>query len=197
MADGAKNKVKYGLRNVYYAKATIAADGSATFATPVAIPGAVSLSLDAEGEITPFRADNIDYWTSSSNNGYSGDLELALVPEAFKTDILNFVKDTKGVLYETADGNPTHFALLFQFEGDVKATKHVMYNCVATRPSVGGETTPTGGIEPQTETLSITAASIYVAALNKDIVKASTTEEGDETTYNGWTTAVYVPGASA
>lgn len=193
MADGAKNKVKYGLRNVYYAKATIAADGSATFATPVAIPGAVSLSLDAEGEITPFRADNIDYWTSSSNNGYSGDLELALVPEKFKTDILNFVKDDKGVLYETADGNPTHFALLFQFEGDVKATKHVMYNCVATRPTVGGETTPTGGIEPQTETLSITAASIYVASLTKDIVKASTTEDGDETTYNGWTTAVYVP----
>lgn len=193
MADGAKNKVKYGLRNVYYAKATIAADGSATFGTPVAIPGAVSLSLDAEGEITPFRADNIDYWTSSSNNGYSGDLELALVPEKFKTDILNFVKDDKGVLYETADGNPTHFALLFQFEGDVKATKHVMYNCVATRPTVGGETTPTGGIEPQTETLSITAASIYVASLTKDIVKASTTEDGDETTYNGWTTAVYVP----
>lgn len=197
MPDNPKNKVKYGLKNVYYAVATIAANGAATFGTPVAIPGAVSLSLEAEGEITPFRADNIDYWTSSSNNGYSGDLEVALVPESFKTDVLNMVKDNKGVIYETTDGNPTHFALLFQFEGDVKATKHVMYNCVATRPTVGGETTPTGGIEPQTETLEITAASIYVASLDKDIVKASTTEDGDATTYNGWTSAVYVPAAAA
>lgn len=197
MPDTPKNKVKYGLRNVYYAVAAIAADGSATFGTPVAIPGAVSLSLDAEGEITPFRADNIDYWTASSNNGYSGDFELALIPESFKTDVLNMVKDSKGVLYETTTGNPTHFALLFQFEGDVKATKHVMYNCVATRPSVSGETTPTGGIEPQTETLNITAASIYVSSLGVDIVKASTTEDGDTTTYNGWTSAVYVPAAAA
>ena len=51
------NKVKFGLRNCYYAKATMGASGDITFGTPVAMPGAVSLSLDPEGESENFYAD--------------------------------------------------------------------------------------------------------------------------------------------
>ena len=74
------NKVKYGLKSVYYAVATIdAATNSATYGTPKAWPGAVNLSLDAEGNTTKFRADNIDYWVGQSNNGYSGDFDQDMV----------------------------------------------------------------------------------------------------------------------
>lgn len=186
------NKVKYGLKNVYYAIATIAADNSATYGTPVAFPGAVSLSLDPEGEMTPFRADNVNYWISNANNGYEGDLEMARVTDDFKKDVLGYVEDTKGVLVEDAGAQAVHFALLFQFEGDVKATKHVLYNCTATRPSVSGSTTDET-IEPETETVTITASTIYNATLDKDIVKAEAGEGADATTYSGWNTAVYIP----
>ena len=186
------NKIKYGLKNVYYAKATIAADGSATYETPVPFPGAVSLSLSPQGDTTPFYADNIVYWTGVANNGYEGDFEIARVIDSFKTDILGYITDEKNVLVEDANAQPTHFALLFQFEGDEKATRHVMYNCVAARPDTAGQT-KNESIEPQTETLSLTATSIYVAALDTDIVKAEANATTDATTYNGWNSAVYVP----
>jgi len=192
MPDATPNKIKYGLKNVYYAKATIAADGSATYASPVAIPGAVSMSLDAQGENTPFYADNIVYYVGVANNGYEGDLEIARVPDSFKKDILGYIEDTKNILIEDADAEPGHFALLFQFEGDVKATKHVIYNCTATRAALSGNTKEEN-VEPQTESMTLTATTIYNATLGKNIVKAEAGVNADATTYNGWNSAVYQP----
>lgn len=186
------NKIKYGLKNVYYAVATIAADGSATYDTPVAFPGAVSLSMDPQGENSPFYADNIVYWVGASNTGYEGDLEIAKVIDAFKTDVLGYQTDNKGVLVEDANANAVHFALLFQFEGDVKATRHVLYNCTATRPSASGSTKEES-VEPETESVTITATTVYNASYDTDIVKAETNETTDTTTYTGWFEAVYTP----
>ena len=53
-----KNKVKFGLRNCHYALATMDDSQNVTFSTPVPIPGAVSLSLSAEGDNEPFYADD-------------------------------------------------------------------------------------------------------------------------------------------
>ena len=187
----AKNKVKYGLKNVYFAKATIdELTNTATYDTPKPWPGAVNLSLEQQGETTKFRADNIDYWVGNSNNGYNGDLETALIPEDFRTEILGDIEDSNGVLVEDAGAKTVHFALLFQFEGDAKATRHVLYNCTATRPSVGGQTTGEN-IEPQTETVSITAVSIHNSGLDKDLVKGRVGE--DEAQYSSWFGAVYQP----
>jgi phi13 family phage major tail protein len=186
------NKIKYGLKNVYYAVATIAADGSATYETPVAFPGALSLSMEPQGENSPFYADNIVYWVGTSNTGYEGDLELALVIDAFKKDVLGYQEDKKNVLVEDANANAVHFALLFQFEGDVKATRHVLYNCTATRPKASGSTKEES-VEPETESVTVTATTVYNASYDSDIVKADTTEATDATTYSDWFTQVYIP----
>lgn len=184
------NKVKYGLCSVYYAVATLDSSNVATYGTPKAWPGAVNLSLDAEGSTTKFRADNIDYWVGQSNNGYSGDFESALIPDSFRKDVLGEIQDTNGVLVEDAGAKTQPFALLFQFEGDAKNTRHVLYNCTATRPSVSGATTDEE-IEPQTETLTLTAVSVHNSGLGKDIVKARC-EYGD-TPYASWFGSVYQP----
>lgn len=185
MAD----KIKYGIKNVHYAVATIASNGSATYGTVKPLAGAVSISLDAQGETNKFFADNVVYYTSVANNGYEGDLELALVPDDFKKDVLGYGTDTNGVLYEDANAPVVHFALTFQFETDVSARRHVMYNCTATRPGVSGSTKEES-IEPQTETITITATTIYNAAYDKDIVKASCSTS-QSTQYNSWNSSIY------
>lgn len=56
-----KNKVKFNICNVHYAKITVTEEGEVTFATPVAMPGAVSISMDPTGEPESFYADDIEY----------------------------------------------------------------------------------------------------------------------------------------
>lgn len=189
MAD--KNKIKYGLAGVYYAMATLAEDNSATYETPKRWPGAVNLSMDASGEMVRFYADDIVYWAGEANNGYEGDLETALVPEDFKVDALGYIRDANGVLVESADTKTRPFALIFEFKGDKYKTRHVLYNCTATRPSVSGATKE-DTIEPQTETVSLQAGTIYIPAMDREVVKASSKPE-DGSVYAGWNSAVYQP----
>ena len=186
------NKVKYNLKNVHAAKLTTGDDGNFTYDTPQAIPGAVSISLEAEGDSSPFYADGIAYFRSTANNGYSGDLEIALIPEWFRTEILQEVKDNNGVLVEHSDVTESvYFALLFEFDGDIKAIRHVLYNCTASRPSIESETKEET-IEPGTETLSLTADP-----REDGLVKSRTGDDTTDSVYRNWYQAVYVPQESA
>ena len=186
-----KNKVKYNLKNVHAAILTKGDNGTYSYGTPQAIPGAVSISLEAEGENTPFYADGIVYFRSTTNNGYSGDLEIALIPEWFRTDILQETLDANGVLIESADNlEPVHFALLFEFDGDINAIRHVLYDCTTARPSIESETKE-DTIEPGTETLSLAADP-----REDGLVKARTGDTTSAATYANWYQEVYTPQTS-
>ena len=183
------NKVKYNLKNAHYALLTIGEDGAVTYGMPVALPGSVSLSLDANGEPENFYADGIAYYVINNNMGYDGDLELALIPESFRTDVLKEKLDSKGVLIENSDAELAQFALLFEFDGDVRHIRHVMYNCSASRPKIEGKTNEDKK-EVQTETLTLKATPLADGK-----VKAKTGNTTDAAVYAGWYKAVYLPAA--
>lgn len=182
---GTTDKVQFNLKNVHYAPMT-ATGATPTWDTPVKVPGAVSLTLDQQGELTKFYADGITYWQSSSNNGYEGDLEIALFPDQMLIDIWGYTKtETDNVLIENALPEPKSFALLFEIDGDVNGRRYCLYNCTATRPGIGSKTNESTK-EPQTQSSTISAIP-----LENGNVLARTTDTTTAEVKNNWFTKVY------
>lgn len=180
------NKVEFGLKNVHYAPYE-EVDGVITYETPIHIPGAVTVTLTPRGELTEFYADNMLYFSAAANDGYDGTLSIAKITDQFAVDALGEEKDADdGTLTEKADAKQKPFALMFEFDGDVKATRHVLYNCTANRPTVTSGTTTTTR-EPQPNELTF----ISSARPSDYKVKTRTTSETPEEIYNAWYEVVY------
>lgn len=186
------NKVKYNLKNVHFALATTSGYAS----TVSAWPGAVSLSLEPQGDDYTFYADGIDYFEYHVNNGYSGELESALIPENFKTDVLGELLDDNNNLVELDDIEAVNFALGFQVDGDEKGRYFWFYNCKASRPTVSASTKEET-IEVQTETLNFSNKPDPRITVTKDgknyhpvRINSSDASTEDGTT---WFTAVVMP----
>lgn len=189
-----ENKVQFNLKNVHYAVLTEAKTGGATtysWGTPVAVPGAVNLDLEQQGEITKFYADGIVYYQSPVNNGYEGDLEMARIVDKMLQDVWGMTLGTTSkVLTENANTEAKAFALLFQIDGDANEDCYVLYNCTGTRPAIAAKTKEDTK-EPQTQSSTISAAP-----LGNGNVMARTTSETPEVTKNSWFSEVFVEGAA-
>lgn len=202
MAD--TNKVRFGIKNCYYSIITRDENNVPTFATPVALPGAVNLSLSPNGsDPEPFYADDITYYmVPGINNGYSGTLELAKIPDSFHKDVLGDIEDANGLLLENADAVSKEFALLTEFKGDKMATRHAIYCCTATRSDFGSSTIEETAT-PQTETLNLSSIPIEFSTtvgeqgsetvIKHMIVKAKANQTDSTEQYNAWFDTVQVP----
>lgn len=162
------NKVQFGLSNVHYAKIK---DTEGTYDTPVPVKGAVSLSLDIEGDSSKFYADNAAYFATNKNDGYTGTLEVAYAEQKMLTDLLDY-KDDGGLLLEFSDSQPVPFALMFEIDGNVNKQRFVLYNCTLARPKTDAKTTE-GTVEPNTMSLELTAIGIDLKFNNetRNVVK--------------------------
>lgn len=156
----AEDKIKYGLSQVHYAVLTD--ETKNTYDTPKPIKGGVNLSLNAEGDTSTFYADNEAYFVTRLNNGFSGDLEVAKIPEDFFIDVLGYEKDSDtGMILEVANAIPKTIALMFQFEQDINSKRVIFFKVSVGRP---GEKHKTKGqsLDPETDTIPITVTPITV-----------------------------------
>jgi phi13 family phage major tail protein len=187
-----KNKVKFGLKNVHYAKLTETTNPSTgettySYGTVKPWPGAVNMSLEKQGDNSPFYADDTEYYNVAPVPSYSGDFESAKLPETVAVDVFGDAYDSNGVLVENTSGHVNPIALMFEFDGDVKATRHVLYKVTITRPSIGSAT-KTDSTEVQTETSTFTAVK-----RGDGLIHSSADPDVSSAIYDAWYSDVYEP----
>lgn len=166
-------RVRFGLSNLYYATATDDGTGTLTYTTPVAIPGAKSIALEAQGDATDEYADDVLWFHLDGNDGYSGDLEFEDTAEAdaFYNTVTGTVTDDDGVTFESSDDRAKEFALMGQFKlagGTDTGKRWCFFRCTASRSKVEGKTKEKG-VEVATNVVTITA----MPRISDDMVKAT------------------------
>ena len=186
------NKVHFGLKNVHYAVITYTA-GVPSWGTPVAVPGAVNLTLSKESGTTDFYADDIKYFHLASNNGYTGTLEMADFPAAMRTALWGqTVTATGKMLVEDVNAQPAEFALMFEIDGDQTPERFCFFRCTADRPDVSGAT-KADSVEVQTQSCDLTVMPVIDPTASSPIngkVYYKTTEDTPTATYTGFFSAV-------
>ena len=188
------NKVKYGLEQVHIAFFSEQSTAETpAWKGPIPIKGAVSFSTSPEGEESEFYADNTKYFTHTTNNGYTGELEVANIPDDILAEMLGMTIDSNGMLVESADDEPKEFALMGQIQGDQKNRRFVYYRCKASRPGQESSTTE-ASVTPTTDTLSLTILPLESNKLIKGVIELN---ETNQAVYDAFFDAVTLPDTNA
>lgn len=167
------NKVEFGLSNVHVGTYS-ESGGTVTLGEPTKLPGAVSLTLEPQSEEYNFYADDIIYYSDFSDNGETGELNMALFPDEFKTAFLGYLKLDDGGVAKVKGARQQSMYLIFEGKGDANKRRHILYNVTPGQITREYRTIEQNK-EVQTEVLSIS----LLGETETGIVKVSY-NEGDE-----------------
>lgn len=188
------NLVRFGLTNVYYATYT-----DSEYGTPKRIYGGVQLTTTPEGDSYTFYADNVAYYATETNAGYTGTVEVAAVNDEFLKDVLGYKSDTtSGLLYESTTTIVPSVALMFEVGGNEENQRAVFYNVTFSRLETEANTRA-DTTEPDTVTLNFTAIGrdFTVGSATENVVKAQCADSAvTHDAYDAFFTKVVVPGAT-
>lgn len=180
------NKIKFGLKKLAIALITEKDDGTIDYEKPIMIPGAKSITLSPVGELIEIEGDDQpDYYSTNTNSGYDGSVEVNNLPDEVYTSILGEELDKNKVQFENSDAQPKRFAMLFEISGDVRKTRFCFYNVLASRPNIESKTKGKS-FEATTDTLTITARPSQIDGR----VKSKTIDGTPKDVYEKWYDAV-------
>lgn len=175
----AENKVTFGLENVHWSKPTVETGGSISYSKPEKLSGSIELQLDPQSTDIKLKADNIDYYVSASNDGYTGKVIMYNVPEEFLQYAVGEEKVGE-LIAERSNSQGKPITLLFQIEGDVHAVRHCLTQVVVKRPKVNSKTKDGSNFN------NVELEFISSPRATDKVVKYKTSKNTSEETYNNF-----------
>lgn len=164
------NKVEFGISNLHVGTYTVDDQGNVTLGTPYHQKGAVNFAPEQDSENNTFYADNIAYWSEYTEGPFSGDLEVALFDDAFKTQFLGYKELANGGLANVKNATKPNVYVAFEIEGDAEKRRAIFYNC--SLGVIGREyATIEENKEPATETLGLTCIGDNATGVTKATFK--------------------------
>lgn len=186
-------KVIYGLKNVHYA---IYNSATGTYGSWKPIPGAVSLSADANTTQNDFYADDIVFATISASSKETGSIQFAAITDEMYYDLFGYIHDgTKEIDYQVTDPVTTTVALGYETSGNEGKIRGVRYNVKFTAPSQASNTM-TDSTNPDTVTVNYTAIGrdFTIDGNVRNVLKSHTNE--GSASYDTFWNSVVTPSAT-
>lgn len=187
------NKVNWGLALSAWGKITVDADGNDVYGAPIMFLGDRQVNFTPAGDLVKVFADGTVIYVGKENSGYTGSLELTNMDDEFAKWALSEEVDSKNVQYEVKEPVVNRIYLLWEWVQDTKNTRHIMYNVTVSRPDQNATTAGDG----DSKTAQYVTVNLTAIPRADGIVKAKTRVDIDETTYNNWFNAAYVPSGSS
>ena len=162
-----EKKIQFGVSDVAY---SVYDDSTGKYGAWVPLPGCTQLTLSPEGSTDSTYADNITFYTSVKNSGYTGSVTLLSIPDSLRTDVFGEVNKS-GLLYEITTAIPKTIALRFRVDGNVR---NILYNVTLARPS-GDNSTNEDSLSIKNYSMDITASGrdFTVDGVVINVVKAT------------------------
>lgn len=148
-----EKKIQFGVSDVAY---SVYDDSTGKYGAWVPLPGCTQLTLSPEGSTDSTYADNITFYTSTKNSGYTGSVTLLSIPDSLRTDVFGEVNKS-GLLYEITTAIPKTVALRFRVDGNVRNELTILYNVTLARPS-GDNSTNEDSLSIKNYSMDITAS---------------------------------------
>lgn len=170
-----KNKVEFGISNLHVGTYDVnPSTGAVTMGEGIILPGAVSLSLEPEGDSNSFYADDMIFHSDYQDNGFSGTLKVARFTDDFKKKFLGYVETKDGGLASMKGAVKPALWVSFEAKGDKEKRRVLLYNVTLGGISREYETT-SDKKEPATESSKITVIGDNATGLTQVVYNPSDT----------------------
>lgn len=179
------SEIHFGVENCYF---SVLAAGE--YNTPVAMPGAVAMSVKPDTEIVTTNVRTNSKTIVERPIGFADrckniSLEVVSLPCEFLTQILNYEIDNNGVLIEKKQQKVV-FALLYETRKNGKRVRHLMSECVCNKPEYDC-TTLSNTTSVNTRKLNIVSyPNLVTGTYGKAI-----SENENETIFDDWFCKIY------